>query len=213
MKSEIDFNQVVTVATNIGYLIAGVFICYFVIKRKLTAYFKDIKNSLNVSSKIPKQAKTDVEIVKKMEQVKEILNADRVLVCEFHNGEHYANGRSALKFSCTYEVVRVGISNVQRLFTSIPISCMTRFISTLLDRETLVVKNVEDIKDEMPATYSIKKEAGITSFQDLIIRNGKNEPVGFIAVHWCNGKKMCSNDGELYRLAAFVEERILREEK
>lgn len=213
MKSEMDFNLVLTIATNLGYLIAGGFVCYFVVRKKLTEYFQDIKNGLSVGSKIPKQAKTDVEIVKRMEQVKEVLNADRVLVCEFHNGEHYANGRSALKFSCTYEVVRVGISNVQRLFTSIPISCMTNFISTLLDKETLVVKDVEDIKDSMPATYSIKKEAGITSFQDLIIRNEKNEPVGFIAIHWCNGKKMCSNDAELYRLAAYVEEHILSEIK
>jgi hypothetical protein len=162
---------------------------------------------------VPKQAKVDVEIIKRMEEVKEILDADRVLVCEFHNGEHYANGRSALKYSCTYEVARAGIDTVQKIFSSVPISCMPRFITKLLDEETIKVSNTESIKDDMPSTYSIKKSANITSFQDLVIRNDKKEPVGFIAVHWCNGKKMTSNDRELLRLATFVEEKILSELK
>ena len=213
MKSEIDFNQITLVATNIGYLITGVFICYFVVKKKLTEYFTEQKSSRDVSSKIPKQAKIDINIVKRMEQIKELLNADRVLVCEFHNGEHYANGRSALKYSCTYEVCRAGINPVQKIFTSVPISVMPRFITKLLDDEGVKVKNLEEIKDSMPSTYSVKKEAGITSFQDLVIKNHKNEPVGFIAVHWCNGKKMYTDDRELLRLATFVEEHLLPELK
>lgn len=213
MKSEIDFNQVLLVATNIGYLIAGIFICYFVVKKKLTDYFTEQKSSRDVSSKIPKQAKIDIDIVKRMEQVKELLNADRVLVCEFHNGEHYANGRSALKYSCTYEVCRAGITPVQRIFTSVPISVMPRFITTILDNEMLKVKDLDEIKESMPSTYSVKKEAEITSFQDLVIKNSKNEPVGFIAVHWCNGKKMYTDDRELLRLATYVEEHLLPELK
>lgn len=213
MKSEIDFNQVLVIATNLGYLIAGGVICYFVVKKKLSEYFSEIRKSLNVSSKIPKQAKSDIEIIRRMEQVKEILNADRVLVYEFHNGEHYANGRSALKFSCTYEVYRAGIPPIQTKLTSVPISCVPHFITKLLDEEFVKQVNIENIKDTMPATYGIRKDLGITSYQDLVIKNTNGEPVGFIAVQWCNGKKMCSDDKELYRLAAFVEEHILADIK
>lgn len=213
MKSEIDFNTVLTIATNVGYLIAGGFICYFVVKKKLGEYFNDIKKNLNVGSKIPKQAKTDVEIIKRMEQIKELLNADRVLVYEFHNGEHYANGRSALKFSCTYEVYRAGIKPVQSKLTSVPISCVPQFISKLLDEEFIKEPNIEHIKDIMPATYGLRKDIGVTSYQDLVIKNTQGEPVGFVAVQWCDGKKMCSNDKELYRLGVFVEEHILAEPK
>ena len=35
---------------------------------------------------LPKQNKLDLEILNKLEYVKEILNADRIHVYEFHNG-------------------------------------------------------------------------------------------------------------------------------
>ena len=209
MRSEFDFNTVLVVATNLGYLIAGGFICYYVVKKKLTDYFQDIRDNLNVGGKIPKQAKLDVEILRRMEQLKEIVGADRVQIYEFHNGEHYANGRSALKFSCTYEVYRVGIEPVQTKMSSIPISCDTRFINKILDEELIKVSDIEKIKEEMPASYGMRRAAKVTSYQDLVIKNGAGEPVGFINVSWCDNRKMCSNDMELYRLAAYVEERIV----
>lgn len=213
MKSGLDFNNIVFIATNIGYLIAGVFICYFVVRKKVSEYLSGVKKDLSVSYKIPKQAKYDIDIVRKMEQVKEIFNADRVQVYEFHNGEHYANGRSALKVSCTYEVYRVNIEPVQTKMTSIPISCIPHFITQLLDEEFIKVPNVENIKDKMPSTYSLQKSIGVSAYQNLIIKNDNNEPVGFVSIQWCNGNKMNSDDKELYRLAAYVEERIINEVK
>ena len=213
MKAELNFDQVLTIATNLGYLIAGGVVCYFVVRKKLSEYFKNINQSLSVSSKVPKQAKNDVEIIKRMEQLKEVLNADRVQVYEFHNGEHYANGRSALKFTCTYEVYRVGIESTQKKMSSIPISCVPHFITQLLNEELIKVNNIESIKDEMPATYSLMQSNGVSGYQKLVIKNTLSEPVGFISVQWCEGHKPHSNDKELYRLAAFVEERILSELK
>lgn len=208
---ELNYDKVVLIATNLGYVIAGIIVCYFVVKKKIADYFKDIKKNLSVSSKIPGQAKSDMDIIKRMEQVKEVLNADRVMVFEFHNGEHYANGRSALKFSCTYEVYRVGTTSVQTKLSSIPISCVPHFVTNLLDNEFIKIKDLETIKDDMPASYNIKKDIGVVSFQDLIIRNTENEPVGFIEVEWCGKHKMITDDRELYRLATYVEEQILKE--
>ena len=61
-----------------------------------------------IPQKIKKQCNIDYLIINKMEEVKELLNADRVQVYDFHNGGHFANGRSALKVSCSYEVCRAG---------------------------------------------------------------------------------------------------------
>ena len=58
----------------------------------------------SVSSKVPKHSQIDLNILKRMEEVKELLKVDRVHVYEFHNGGHYVNGYSALKVSYTYEV-------------------------------------------------------------------------------------------------------------
>lgn len=170
---------------------------------------KQVKETL--SSKIRRQTNIDSEIIKRMEQVKELLNADRVQIYDFHNSEHYANGRSALKTSCTYEVLRQGTISHQMKLQSIPLSCMPKFIKTLLDKNQIEVKDIEDIKDTMPATYSLKKAQDIKSFYDIILNNKEGEPIGFIAIQYVNNyhKTYNNNDREsLLRLKFFIEEHL-----
>ena len=77
----------------------------------------------SVSKKVPRQSEIDIKVLNRMEEVKEIMDADRVHVYEFHNGEHYANGRSALKVSCTYEVCKAGVNSIQRGFVVFNVKC------------------------------------------------------------------------------------------
>ena len=58
----------------------------------------------SVSSKVPKHSQIDLNILKRMEEFKELLKVDRVNVNEFHNGGHYAKRNYALKVFYTYEV-------------------------------------------------------------------------------------------------------------
>ena len=112
-----NFN-VEVIATAIGTFLAGAYICYKVCRQKIEQFLKSWQGS--VSSKVPKQSQVDIKVLNRMEEVKELMDADRVHVYEFHNGEHYANGRSALKVSCTYEVCRIGVHSIQRESMSIP---------------------------------------------------------------------------------------------
>ena len=164
-----------------------------------------------IPSKIRRQSGIDLKVLKRMEEVKEIMDADRVHVYEFHNGEHYANGRSALKTSCTYEVLRQGITSHQMKLQSIPLTCIPKFIKTLLDKNQLEVKDIEDLKETMPATYSLKKAQDIKSFYDIILNNKQGEPIGFIAIQYVNDyhKTYNNNDREsLLRLKFFIEENL-----
>ena len=164
-----------------------------------------------IPSKVRRQSGIDTEIIRRMEQVKELLNADRVQLYDFHNGEHYANGRSALKTSCTYEVLRQGITSHQMKLQSIPLSCIPKFIKTLLDKNQLEVKDIEDLKEIMPATYSLKKTQDIKSFYDIILNNKQGEPIGFIAIQYVSDyrKTYSNNDREnLLRLKFFIEENL-----
>lgn len=164
-----------------------------------------------IPSKVRRQSGIDTEIIRRMEQVKELLNADRVQLYDFHNGEHYANGRSALKTSCTYEVLRQGITSHQMKLQSIPLSCIPKFIKTLLDKNQLEVKDIEDLKEIMPATYSLKKAQDIKSFYDIILNNKQGEPIGFIAIQYVSDyrKTYSNNDREnLLRLKFFIEENL-----
>lgn len=181
----------------------------------VVAIIKSYKNTKKEIDTLPKKIKQQVNIddliISKMEDLKEFLNADRVQIYDFHNGGHYANGRSALKTSCTYEVIRTGISHKQNYLQSIPLSCLSRFVSKLMNDGFLEVKNLEEIKDEMPSTYQLKKDMEINSFYDVILNNKNGEPIGFLAVQYVKNKYNILSEKdkqEILKLKFFVEEQL-----
>ena len=164
-----------------------------------------------IPSKIRRQSRIDTEIIRRMEQLKELVMADRVQIYDFHNGEHYANGRSALKTTCTYEVVRQGISSYQLKLKAIPLSCIPRFLKTLLYQGTLEVNNLDEIKDNMPSTYNLKKEQGIKAFYDVVLHNKEGEAIGFIGIQYVDHKKPTYNNNDkesILKLKFFIEENL-----
>lgn len=170
---------------------------------------KEIENS--IPKKIKNQINIDNEIIKRMENLKEYLNADRVQVYDFHNGGHYANGRSALKTSCTYEVCRSGCRSYQMYLQAIPLSCIPQFVETLLNKEELKINNLEDIKENMNSTYHLKKDQGVRSFFDVVIHNKNKEPIGFLAVQYLTENKVNFSHNELneiLKLKFFIEENL-----
>lgn len=170
---------------------------------------KEIENS--IPKKIKNQINIDNEIIKRMEELKEFLNADRVQVYDFHNGGHYANGRSALKTSCTYEVCRSGCRSYQMYLQAIPLSCIPQFVETLLNKEELKINNLEDIKENMNSTYHLKKDQGVRSFFDVVIYNKNKEPIGFLAVQYLTENKVNFSHNELneiLKLKFFIEENL-----
>lgn len=175
--------------------------------------FKKTKKEIEetIPKKIKKQCDTDIQIVEKMEETKEFLNADRVQIYDFHNGGHYANGRSALKTSCTYEVCRTGCRACQMYLQAIPLNCIPQFVKTLLNNGKMQVNNLEDLKEKMPATYNLKKDQEIKSFYDIIINNKENEPIGFLAIQYSENNKVNfteKEENEILRLKFFIEENL-----
>lgn len=170
---------------------------------------KQIEETL--PKKIRRQSNIDMDIIKRMEQLKELVMADRVQIYDFHNGEHYANGRSALKTTCTYEVVRQGISSYQLKLQALPLSCIPRFLKALLDQGTLEVNNLDEIKDNMPSTYNLKKEQGIKAFYDVVLHNKEGEAIGFIGIQYVDHKKPAYNNNDkesILKLKFFIEENL-----
>ena len=161
--------------------------------------------------KIKRQCNIDIEITTRMEEVKERLKADRIQVYDFHNGGHYANGRSALKTSCSYEVVRAGCRGYQTYLQAIPLTCIPQFIKSLLNKNELKINDLQEIKKEMPATYSLKRDQGIRSFYDVILNNKNNEPVGFLAIQYGEIDKVNFTQeemNEILKLKFFIEENL-----
>lgn len=194
------------VGTTIGTVLFTGYITYKTFNARLEKWRQEDKT--NVSKLIAKQSVVDCEIIKEADNLKELINADRVQVYEFHNGVHYANGRSALKTSCTYEACRYGVSAFLDKLSGIPLSIMPNFIKCLLDKGELFVKDLEEIKESMPSTYNLKLSMNIKSFYDLVIYNEKREPVGFVAVQFCNNNIKSLNKDAVKKFAWFVESKL-----
>lgn len=170
---------------------------------------KELENS--IPKKIKNQCNIDNEIIKRMEELKEYLNADRVQVYDFHNGGHYANSRSALKTSCTYEVCRSGCRAYQMYLQSIPLSCIPQFVETLLNNEELKVNDLENIKESMSSAYHLKKDQGVRCFYDIVIHNKDKEPIGFLAIQYLEENKVnftYDEKNEILKLKFFIEENL-----
>lgn len=179
----------------------------------LIVAFKKTKKELveSIPKRIKKQTDIDTEIVKRMEQVKEIVGADRVQIYDFHNGIHYANGRSALKVSCSYEVCRVGCKPSQMLLQGIPISCIPQFIKNIINAGEMKTNNLEEIKNTMPSTYELKKSQNVKSFYDIILSNKAGEPIGFLAIQFTKTNMVEFTEtkkNEILRLKFFIEENL-----
>ena len=207
------FKEVINIE-NIANFITGLALLITAIGAVLIAVIKVYKNTQKeidtIPRKVKKQALYDNIIIEKMESLKEYLNADRVQVYDFHNGGHYANGRSALKTSCTYEVVRSGITPKQNLLQAIPLSFLPKFISQLLNDDSMEIKQLDQIKEAMPSTYQLKKSQNINSFYDIVLNNKAGEPIGFLAIQFVKNKYSINEKGkeEILRLKFFIEEQL-----
>ena len=191
-----------TLGIALGEIIITVYVCMNYVKKNL--------KKPDISSKLPKQNSIDLEITNKMDYAKEILNADRIHLYEFHNGEHYSDWRSAYKFSCSYEVVKAGTQSMRSKCTGLPISIMPRFIHKITTEGKFICDNIENIKNDMVSTYEFKKNIGIKSFYDVAIRNKLGNVIGFIAIQWDKNTKANIDEDEIKKLVWFVEERILK---
>lgn len=206
-KEFFSWDNIQFIGTVCGAVAATAYASFKTFKAKLDKEFKNRKT--DVSKNVKKQSDMDCEIIKEADHLKELLGADRVQIYEFHNGNHYANGRSALRTTCTYETCRYGTQSCLNILSGIPLSVIPNFLKCLLDNGELLVKDLEELKETMPSTYSLKHTMGIKGFYDVVIHNNNNEPVGFVAVQFCNDVIQEINKDMVKKFAWFVENKLL----
>lgn len=192
-------------AKEIGMIIAQIIIAFFFCKQYLSKYLK----KTNVAEKLPKQNKLDMEIIDKMEYAKEILNADRIHVYEFHNGDNWSDHRPAYKFSCTYEVFKAGNKPIQNECIGLLTNCMPLFVDKIIKENKFVCEDLEDLKDTMPSTYNFKKSINIKSFYDVAIKNKDGKVIGFVAIHWFKKSNVKIDEDVIKQLVWYVEEHLI----
>lgn len=199
-----NWEVVQNIAVSVGSIIAAIAIGVITFKKKLDEYFDNKRE--DVPGKIIKQSNVDNKILTKMEHTKEALGADRILVFDFHNGEHFANGRSALRMSASYEVTKYGVERKQNNLQKLPLSILPNLIKELLDKGFFIVDDFEKFKDMQPE-YSICASLGMKSLYNYIIKDENGAPVGFVSIEF---KEITNeiNKELTHKLVWFIEEKI-----
>lgn len=205
--------SLINTAQNIGTVVAVILMSIFFCKQYIDKYKKDYSTA--IPKGVIKQNGIDVEIEQKMNYYKELLKADRVLLFEFHNGQHYSSYRSALKMSPSYEVFRAGLESIRNECSNLPIAIMPNYLAEIISTGYSYCPNIENIHTNMQSTYSFKKALGINAYYDRAIKDVDGNIIGFVAVEWNHAipehVHLLEDYGdELDHLAWYLEESIKR---
>lgn len=123
-----------------------------IVKLKLRG--KDLKDP------IKEEVKQSRIILDELDEIRELLDCDRIWIQMYHNGGHYLlSNKSIQKFSIMYESVRPGVSMVGHIFNNIPISLYSRATDQLLEGGHIYIP---DYFDPKIATYGLKTAAEST---------------------------------------------------
>tara|TARA_R100000808_G_scaffold25056_1_gene61033 strand:+ start:2297 stop:2905 length:609 start_codon:yes stop_codon:yes gene_type:complete len=131
---------------------------------------------------LEKEMKQNANVYTALQFTLEESGADRAYVLEFHNGEHYFSGRGQQKFSCTYEVVREGISAEAGKSQNYRVSNFHNYINTLVQDGVFAHSELETIED-----YGFSKlleQKGVQSIYNVSLKTLNGKIIGILGLDY-----------------------------
>lgn len=133
----------------------------------------------------------DARIKELLVEIRVTLDADRVSIFMFHNGERYVNGNSILRLSGAYESLKAGICSHRDSSQNMLVSTVSEAVSFLVNEpfEKVCFQKVADIDEcyyqavlisqgvQAIAKYPLKKDSDIIGFicADFVQNQGPGE--------------------------------------
>lgn len=154
----------------------------------------------------------DLAIKSIIGQMLALFEADRVLVCEFHNGEKLASQRHWIKLSATQEDVAPGIERISPKIRGIPQSQLAHELELIQDGALHTFHKDNDIAESFRDSLIT---LGVTVVrQQLLSYNG--EALGVLSIHYrddlCKDGE-CKTDKEFIKKLATTEKQTKRMEE
>jgi len=112
------------------------------------------------------------------------LDADRIVIQEFHNGEKYFSGNSQQKLSISYELCKKGVSSIFRKFQNVRVSALSNIIKQSMTDQILVQLDSE----KCSYSYDLQTH-GTTSAAFTILKTLTNKNIGILSIHYVNRNK------------------------
>lgn len=181
MDWSIILSSCIVAATTIGSLF-------------LKEYLQYRKNKKNTSVERYTQQNTNVE--KAIRYAINQLDADRVYVYEFHNGESFYSGAHQQKFSCTYESLNSGVSSESLSLQDLRVSTFNKFVSAVVNDKGYHVPDVSKIKDSLLKNWFDRRGIA-SSFAFPVITLNKNI-IGIIAIDFTKNKDRLTKEEEQF---------------
>ena len=178
----VDLDAILEAGKHIGIIMAELFIGVYFCRQ----YIEKLNKKLPIGKAVVEQNGINLDIYQHLNYYKELLKADRILLFEFHNGQHYSNYRSALKMSASYEVYRAGLNSIMNQCTNLPIAVIPKLIQDITTKDYTYCSDIEKIKGDMGNSYEFKKSIGVHSFYDVPLHDAQGTIIGFVAIHWNN---------------------------
>ena len=200
------------VFVNAGSLIMGLVLAlgqlYTIWNMKKQEKEKTNKDKKNYGEQIKSENKYTVQIQKEIEELRQMLNADRVQVLEFHNGTDFST-RKGYKMDCTYEALKYGNEPTRLLLQNYPTTMLPIFISKLVEDKEYFVNNVEEIVHDDMSTYAMKKNIHVAAFFDVALELN-NAPIGILAVQYTEPHGLNSDQIAMIHAKKIIIEELLK---
>jgi hypothetical protein len=133
---------------------------------------------------IEAQNNVDENIMAAIDFLRDELEADRIVIQEFHNGGKYFSGSSQQKLSITYERCKKGISSIFRKFQNVRVSALSNIIKQSMTDQILI-----QLDDEKCAYSYDLQTHGTTSAAFTILKTLTNKNIGLLSIHYVNRSK------------------------
>lgn len=198
----------------IGNLIVMCFVIYTTIKAGIKKYGDAIFEKDNKKTNVMEHNKTNIQIQDRLDNIRELLNADSARVHLIHNGSHYLSGVSSLKVNCAWEALKYGIKSHQIMLNEVPVTISAAFIEKLWEKTVINCPDLEHCVNLPENLYklapfaSIEREIGNQALSAILLCDEDKSPMGFITIGYENKDSYIENNAELYKLATFVEDKL-----
>lgn len=151
--------------------------------------------------------KNDRVVSIKLEDIKDRYQADRVTLCQFHNGGcFYPSGNSIMKFSMFYEIPGIGIERVQDKYQNVPVSLFQRILDEIFKTGYLVVPDHKKLQTELIAIRYMVEDTKLKSSYRFSIQTIDNKKIGILGIDYYKKKRVLKSDEilQLVKTAALL---------
>lgn len=178
-----------------------------------------IKSKLRASTQkdpIRSEIEHGMIVNSEIEEIREILKADRCWITMYHNGGNFlSNNKSMKKFSMMYENCKPDITPAAHILTNIPVSLYTRATDEILTNKHIYITDYSDLTVPTFGLRGAAESTGVKSSYSVGLFDIKTENcigilgVDFIRKRVLNQEQLTLLNERTHRVAGYLSNYLL----